>query len=191
MASPSGNFVDSLVVIYDNENNYIAKTIITGHNKNEQYIEVVGGLESVKTGTRLHLLIVYQDGCSEFGGTLSGVHKGVGGRLDVFEISLFGERPRDARGAVRHTLNSSAIIREVVVNSKRYALREPVNITIINISTTGVLIMSPELRFVMGSMLRIEVDIHGKETILLGKVVREQRHDDGTHSYGCQLVFLN
>jgi len=184
MSNQAGQFADSLVVIYDNDNNYITKTIITAHEKKENYIEIAEGLESLKTGARLNLLIVHSDGVSEFGGTLSAVRKG------VFEISLFGERQRDARGAARHTLEAEAIIKDMIIKSKRYTLREPAKVTIENISATGVFLTSPEVRFVIGAVVQIEVEIHGKQTILHGKVVREQQRGDGTYSFGCQLIFL-
>ena len=184
MASFSGHLTDSLVVIYDVNGVFLTKTIVTSHDKSAKLIEVAEGLDNVKIGARFHLLIVHPDGASEFGGTLRGSRKG------VFEIAIFGEKQRGARGSTRHNLNTSAMIREITVNSKRETLETPVNVIIENISTTGVLINSKEMRFSAGSVLQIEFTIQGKNTLLIGKVVREQLKDDGSYCYGCQLLFL-
>jgi len=178
------SFTDSLVVIYDNDGYFITKTMVTGHNRHEMYIEVTDGLEYIKPGSRLRLLIIHSAGASEFGGALKQIRQG------IYELSLFGERPRSARGTSRHALNSSAFVSEIIINSEKVALAEPASIIIENISTTGVLVRSPELQFILGVTLQIEFSINGRSTIVYGKTVREQLNADKTYSYGCRLVFL-
>ena len=184
MAKSSSHFTDALVVIHDNEHKFITQTIVTGYNRSEMYIEITEGMENVRPGTRLHLLIIHPDGASEFGGTLKCVRQG------IYEIPIYGERIRDARGAARLPLNAEALIKEIVVNAATVSLRDPVEVTIENISKTGVLFKSPDLRFIIDVVPRIEFSIHGKETILRAKIVREQQNNDNSYSFGCQLVFL-
>jgi len=184
MAKYSGHFTDALVVIYDNENNFITQTIISGHNRGEMYIEITEGMENIKPGTRLHLLIIHSDGASEFGGTLKSVRQG------IYEIPIYGERKREARGSTRHKMNAGALIKEITVDDETITLRDPVDITIEDISKTGILFKSPNLRFIVSVVPQIKVNVNGKETILYAKVVREQKNPDETFSFGCQLVFL-
>jgi len=183
LAGATGNYTDSLVVVYDENDNFITKKIITGHNTSKKFIEFQKGEEDIKPGTRLHLVIVHSEGVSVYNGKLSIVFKG------SCEISLFGERPRDARGSERHALNIDAIVTAFIVNSRQEPLSVPLFITIENISTTGVLVKTIANRFELGTILQVEFSINDKTTILYGKVVREQRHDDITYSFGCQLVF--
>ena len=180
----AGSFTDALVVFYDNKNNFISKTIVTEHDKQTNYIEISEGLEDVRVGTRLSLLIVHSDGASEFGGILKRVRSG------RYEVSLFSERQRDARASVRHTLRSPAVIHSLVVNSKQQMLSSPAEITIVNISTSGVLLHSQALHFPIGCVLQVEFNVNGKNTIIYAKIVREQQDDDGSFNFGCQLIFL-
>jgi len=185
MAKFAGHFTDALVVIYDKNNNLITKTIVTGHDRGEMYIEVTEGLENVRPGTRLHLLIIHSNGASEFGGTLKSVRQG------IYEIPIFGERRRGAaRGATRYALNAKASIRDITINSETVTLSDPIQVTIENISKTGLLFKSPELRFILNAAAQIEFDVNGRNTVLIGRVVREQRNEDSTYSFGCRLVFL-
>ena len=183
MAKFAGQFTDAPIMIYDIHNNFIAKTIISRHNWGQMYIEVTEGLENTKPGTRLHLLIIHSGGVSEFDGTYKCVRQG------IFEITIYGERKRDARGSKRLPLNISAQIKEITVNSEIVQLREPVQVTVENISKTGVLVNSPELRLIINVISQIELNIQGRDTILYAKVVREQTNGDGTYSFGCRLVF--
>ena len=184
MASILGNYTDSLVVVYDNNNSLLCQTIVLEHDRNENYIGISEGLEKVKTGTRLHLLIIHSDGASEYSGILKRVRQG------IFEVLIFGEHQRDARGKMRHTLNAPAVVKDIVVNAERVTLIEPVPLVVVNISPTGVLISSPELDFIIGVILQIEFNFLGKNTIIYAKTVREQRNGDGIYRYGCQLIFL-
>ena len=185
MGNLASQFTDALVFIYDKNNNLITKTRITGHNRGEMYIEVEKGLENIRLKTRLQLLIIHPNGVSELSGFLKSVRQG------VFEISVFGERQRDVRTSVRHTLNASAIISDMVRESEPEKLAEPKQIVIENLSTTGILLRTKTLHIEKGTYLQIEFKLHGKDVILFSEVVREQVIDDDTCKYGCKLHFLD
>ncbi|MCL2151426.1 MAG: PilZ domain-containing protein [Oscillospiraceae bacterium] len=183
MAKSLTNFTDSLVIIRDNGNNLITETIVTGYNRDEMYIEVTEGMENVKPGARLRLLIIHPDGVSEFSGTLKYSRQG------IYEIPIFGEQTRGARATARYPLNADALIKEMVVNSEKVSLRDPIQVSLENISKSGIFIKSPEIRFINDVVLWIEFNVKGKEMVLNAKVVREQKNNDNSYSYGCQLVF--
>jgi len=185
MSYLASHFTDSLVLIYDNESNLIAKTNVTAHDKGEMYIEVSEGLENVKPGTRLRLLIIHSSGVSELRGILKSVRQG------IYEISIYGERVRDARSSARYTLNNPAIISDMVTDSKMEELIVPLKVTIENISSTGILVRSLEVRIKLGALLQIEFNAHGKNGIIYGEVIREQICDDCIYKYGCQLIFID
>jgi len=184
MTSITGSFKDAIAVIHDSNNNFIAKTTITAHDKKTMIIEIDDKMENVKTGTRLNLLIIHSSGASDFSGTLR--KSGFG----TCEISLFGERERKGRSAVRHTLNIPATIKDLMIKDKQESFREPLQVTIENLSTTGTLVRSPLGGFEKGYILQIEFNINGKDAIIYGEVIREQKNKNMTFSYGCKLIFL-
>jgi len=148
------------------------------------YIEFPKGDDDFKAGARLNLLIIHPDGASEFQGKLNFVQQ------DTCEVALYKERQRDARGSERRTLNIDAAVTAFIVNARQVMLPTPTQVVIKNISTAGVLLETLTERLPAGVVLQIEFSIKGENSIIYGKVVREQRHEDLSYSFGCQLIFL-
>ena len=184
MAYLASHFLDSPVFIYDANNDLIAKTTVTGYNRDEMYIEVPRGAVDIKLKARLHLLIIHSAGVSELSGILRSVHHG------LYEISFYGEQQREGRASNRRALDYTAVISDLQADSASGELQAPIPIMIRNISATGVLVRIENTRLEMGTILQIELSIGGKEAILFGEVIRERIIDDNTFEYGCQLHFL-
>ena len=185
MANRASHFVGFPIFIYDIDDNLITRTVVTGYGKEEMYIEVAEGLEDVRLGTRLQLLIIHSTGASELNGTLKSVRQG------IYEISIYGEHQREVRESSRRTINASAIISDMVADFETEAPSEPLAVTIVNMSTSGILIDSRRKRLQMGMLLQIEFKVSKKTCVIYGEVVREQAYDDGTFKYGCKLYFFD
>jgi len=184
MPSATGGFKDAWAIIYDSKNNYLTRTVITEHDKKTMNIEIEDSLDNVKVGARVNLLVIHSGGASEFSGTVWKPSPG------ACEISLFGGRERKGRTSARHVLNIPASIKDLTVNGGQESFREPLQVTIENLSSSGVLIRSPLGGFESGYVLKIEFSINGSDAIIFGKVLREQKNPDFTFCYGCQLIFL-
>ena len=184
MSHAARKCMDCAIMIYnDDRTELIAKTFVTGYGKEEMYIEVSEGLENVKPGTRLQLLVLHPGSVSEFEGKLRSVRQG------IYEISLFGLRQRDARASTRYPMKTPAQIKELVIDYERVTLIDPLNITIKNISSTGLLIISPEITLVEGVFLKLEFNLGADPYIVNCKVVREPPEGYDTDSFGCQIIF--
>ena len=170
-------------MIYDLQGKLITKTTVTGYGKDELYIEVSEGLEGIKPGTRFQLLVIHPDSVSEFGGKLRSIRQG------VYEISIHGQRQREARVATRYPMRTLAQIKELIVDRETVTLLDPINIIIKDISATGLLLVSPDIMLVGGIYLKIEFSLSGKFYILNCKVVREPITGSDPDSFGCQIVF--
>ena len=184
MSKTAGSFTDSLVVIYDNSNRYITKTIITQHDKREMLIEIPEDLENIKSGARLNVLIIHSEGASVFGGVLRRTSRG------MCEISLFGERQRGGRASTRHNLNAEAEVTTIIINNQQEPLQKPLPIIMENLSSTGTKIKSRLRKFDAGTILEIQFRIQGRDAIIYANILRETINDDSSFSYGCQLIFL-
>ena len=179
------NFKNCSIIIYDNNNNYITKTIITEHNKRENVIEISENLRNIdKEISRLNVLIIHGEGAVEFSGTLRE------SRYDTSTVALYNERQREVRASIRHTLNSPAVIKSLISESGQMSFSPPLNMIIENISATGVLMKSHIEHFALGSIFEIHANIHGKNVVLYGSVVRKQMNADNTVRYGCKLIFI-
>ena len=95
------------------------------------------------------------------------------------------------RASARRTINATAIISDMVSGYNNENGGPPLQITIENMSTTGILIYSRDYRLEIGSLLQIEFDVHGKTCILYAEIVREQVQFSNAHRYGCQLYFFD
>ena len=176
--------MDCPVLIFDMDRKLIAETVVTGYGKEEMYIEVMEGLANVAIGTRFRLLVMQPESVSEFTGKLNSKRQG------IYEISIYGQKRRDSRGSPRFTFNIPAIIGTFVVDAKPVKLRQPINVTILNLSSTGLMLESVELPLQTGVSLNVEFKLHGRDSTILCKVVREPTQGSTPNSFGCQLVFL-
>jgi len=187
------NFKGCPAIVYDNYNNYIAKTIISNHNKKEMFIEIPEDLESIANVNRLHIaqvtrlkiLIIHPGGAVEFNGTRRRIRNGIS------EIALFNERPREARTSVRHKLEFPATITNMTDKSGQKYFNPPLDITVENISTTGALITAPPGHFGLEAVLEIHLNIQGSDVMLRGRVVRRQEQGEDPATYGCRFIFDN
>jgi len=175
--------MDCPIYIYDNDRNLIAETVVTGYGRDEMYLEVKEGLQNIAIGTRLRLLIIHAHSVSEFSGKLSSLRQG------VYELSIHGQQIRDSRGSPRFKFNIPAVINSFVVDSEVVKLNTPIRVTIHDISSTGLMVVSKELPLVEGTVLNVEFKLHGRDTIILCKVVREPAKGFNPDGFGCQLVF--
>ena len=175
--------MDCPILIFDDQKNLITETIVIGYGKDEMYIEVSEGLENISIGSRLWLLITHADSVSEFSGKLTSLRQG------IYEISIHGQRKRDSRGSPRFPFNIPAVINNFIIDSEVVKLTNPINVTIKNISSTGLMVESKSLPLTKGIMLNIEFKLHDKNTIILCKVVREPTVGSTPDHFGCQLIF--
>ena len=185
MAHSVSRFMDSPVFIYDDKNNLITKTTVTGYDRNEMYIEVPKGTTDIKSKTRLQLLIIHSAGVSELSGFLQSVRQG------IYEISFYGERQREGRASDRRTIDAFAVISDMQTDTSSTELQAPIPILIENISATGVLVRVEDRPLDIGTILQLELSIGGKDVILFAEIVREHTIDENTNQYGCQLHFLD
>jgi len=183
MTSNIRELEDCPVIIYNSGGNFLIKAVVVEYDPNEMLLEVSEELPGIRQGERLLLLIIHSGGASEFSATARKVYNG------RREMSIFSERQREGRAALRHELNSPAVIQNVIVDNVRMALQQPLQVTVENLSSTGALLKSVMRYFAIGNTLEIEVNIGGQDAMLYGKVVREQLNRDNTVSYGCKFVF--
>jgi hypothetical protein len=177
------SFVDCPVIIYGDDNEYITKAIIAEHYTDDMIIRVSDELKNLEVNTQLDLIILHPASTNKYKGITRKVRGG------MREIALFNEVKRGARSGSRHTLNAPAFIKSTLEDTKRKVLPEPLKITIVDISTTGVFIKSPKYRFKAGDVLEIEMTIQNRASLLYGKIIRTQADDDGLAGFGCKFVF--
>ena len=175
-------YEDCTAIFYDLEGNNIGKALIIEHDRHDMSILVNDDLGDDKQGTRISVLIVHNDGVSEYNGIVRGM------RRNAREISLFNRRQRGGREAVRYTVNMPAVIENLVEDSVRKPLSGPLHILVVNISTSGMLFKSKPGFFSMGSKLEVILNLGDKENLLFGEIIRETPNLDFTCDFGYKFI---
>jgi len=169
-----------MVIVYDETGQYVVDAVITDHNRSDT-IRISHTLESVRSNERVNLLIVHPEVVNEYSGTLRSIIFG------SRELALYRQRPRQGREAVRYTVNESA--EAVLVTDNSAPVLETIQVNIVNMSTTGVMIVSQYGRFKIGDALEINLNLGGAESLIRARIVRDRFIEDGMVEFGCKLVF--
>jgi len=170
------------VIIFNDEGDHIIKTVITMYDKRARALRIQEELRDIKKGDRLNILITYQGGVSEFSGT-------AGGTINFLrEIFLFNVRRREGRGATRHPINTPAVIKNLYDGRELVPLPSPLDVTLLDISKTGILIKAPVGHFGLGDTLELHINIKDKdrETIIYVTVMRTEPIDIYESHFGCK-----
>ncbi|MDR2908987.1 MAG: PilZ domain-containing protein [Oscillospiraceae bacterium] len=176
------NFSRCPAVIYDEGGSLIAKAIIVDHDRKTMTVTLLDGLDSVKAGTRLGVLIIHAEGASEFSATARGSTNG------YRELAIFNQRSREGRAAPRRRADMPAFIKTLTVGESTRNFRPPFEVFVKNISATGMLINAPEGFFTAGASTEIIIRIGESETLLRGEIVRKTSQPDMTCDFGFKFV---
>ena len=182
MASTTRRYENCPAFIYDEDGGLVGSSRITEHDRYNVSIRVSGEFKEIKQGSRLNVLIVHDGGASEYNGVARGAAK------NEREISLFNHQERDGRNSIRHTVDSPAVIEHTIVAGERVPLYAPLEVTIVNISTTGALVRSPVGLFSVGTVLEVVLRVDGQDNRLLGEIVRLKANLRGTWDYGFKFI---
>jgi len=176
------NLTNCPVIVYDDKNTLIAKSIISEHYISDMIIRISNELREVQEGDRINLMVIHPASAITYSGTARRI------RASMREVTLFNERQREARASLRHNLDSPAIAK-ILKDGTPQSAENPVPVVVANISTTGAFIKSPVGSFEMGSKVEIDINIQDRRVLLYGTILRAVRNSDGSRSYGCKFFF--
>jgi hypothetical protein len=166
------------VFIYCSEDNYITEGIIQHHDPDWNYISILESLKEHATN-HLEVVILHPGGVSEYKGTIRELN-------NYREIALFKHHERHGRDSGRHNIYEPARI--CVVDAANNPITSPMKLLVENISTSGILIKSPEDYFKLHQNLEININISGKEVVLYAEVVRIKENNNN-FDVGCHFNF--
>lgn len=146
----------------------------------------VGGLSGFgKTDQLVSLLISTDDGVHEYCGRAhrSGIDP------TQTEISLFGGREKEeSRVAKRYPINMQASVQNLIFDAIAMPLLHPLVVSILNLSSSGVLIKAGAFSFAENAVIHMLFNIDGQPTDIYGRIVRVKEIDSNTAEYGCKLM---
>ena len=163
----------------------LAETKVLDYERQKRVIVVDGRGFSGEDSVRVAMLIISSRHMIE----CSGIARPMAGR-DRWEIPLYHVQVKENRSSHRYAVTAPAKVLDLSLSGRLIPLDEPLIVTILNVSTGGVLIRTADSNLVVGSSFRIALTINGRETIVRSKVVRELTGEKGERQLGCTFLAL-
>lgn len=162
----------------------IADTTILAYSADTGVVAIETEPDLIPEGTVVSALIFSRNGLFESHGTAGGRD---GGRT---LITLYEGTAKDDRQAVRYQVN----IRGEVLAINRLGqgkLPGGFEITLLNMSSIGLLIQSPEGRVQAGDVIRFSAASKGQRLTITAVATRVEEVRDGRENIGCSIQLVN
>lgn len=132
---------------------------------------------------RVSLLVFTENEIFEFQGNVRRIS--VPGRIS---IALFKGRVKEDRYSKRYIVNAPASIISLIIDGEVSPFAEPEPVTVVNVSTDGVLVRARPNALEIPSCFQLKLMIGGSETILNNCVVRTHKSTSEYTEFGCKLI---
>ena len=162
----------------------IADTMILTYDGTKDSIRIATEGIFLDEGTKISALIFSRSGLFENQGT-------VGGReADATQITLYEGTSRNDRHAVRYRVNIQGEVDRIVRPSEG-KISESFGITVLNMSSIGLLIQAPEGRIREKDVIRFSAVSKGQRLSITAEAMRVAGADNGMENIGCSVQLVN
>lgn len=174
------------VILHDEKSGKtLAETVVLDFDRQRQVITVNTSRYSLADAARLSLLILSERTIVECMGTAR--------RQDSRgqrEIALFHVAEKESRGSTRYALQAPARIESVLLANRIIPLDEPLEVTVLDISASGIRIQTDRSELFRGCCFQLRLKIAESDTVVETTVVRVQEGKNGVKSFGCRFIAL-
>ncbi|MEG1568563.1 MAG: PilZ domain-containing protein [Oscillospiraceae bacterium] len=176
--SASSMLVGGSAIIRDEKGNVIAESKIVDYDSKFMIIKIKGKLAHLRKDASVKVLILRETNTYEFNGIVRIVMS------DVADIALSKGGKKENRAAVRYKIQSVARIEHLVAKTVLLSLPVPADVTVTNISATG-LCFESERTFRVDGKLEIKLKIGDSDVSKVIRVVRIHPKSETEIEYGC------
>jgi len=181
MSALSGDYTSCSILIYDEAGNHLGNTKVMSYNMNTLRIEVEEPPRELSIGSVCRMLILSLPSPCEYEGRVTKE----GARIT---IALFHGHEKENRTDKRYKINAPALIENLICDGRPYKLHTPLNITLLNISRSGMRFRAPYNSLSDGDRFQLRIKINDNEKLIIADVVNHLDNEHETSDYGC--VFL-
>lgn len=161
----------------------IADTTILTHDMTTSRIEIETDGLTVKEGVTISALVFSKSGLFETQGT---VGAGDGNRT---KIVLYEGSDRDDRHAIRYQVNINGTVDSITRQDEK--ITGDFEITVLNMSSIGLLVTAPEGRIKEGDIVRFLAVSKGQRIIITAQTTRVETEGEGKERIGCTIQLVN
>ena len=181
MSTLASDFTGCSIFLYDTNGNQLGSTVVRVHDRHEQQIQVNLMPSSLKPNDDCKVFLLTSPVPCEFSGKI----KKSGG---ILMIAMFQGQVKENRGAMRYAVNTPAQIEALIIETKPYYLQTQVEVTLINISISGIRFRAPNYSFNEGDIFRMNMIVSNSTKQITAKVINCLDKDAERSDYGCQFM---
>ena len=184
MATFGIDYTNCPVFLYCENGENLCRTTITEYDKDSKLIQLAEYPDDLDIGDSCRLLIMTEPSPREYRGRVRTDYSGKA-------IALFSGREKEDRGATRYKVNIVARIEYMIREGKAHALQEPIEIQLINISTTGMRFFAPLKVLQNGDRFQTRVSISNEAKLLIAEIVNHRENESDFAEYGCRFLIAS
>lgn len=177
------NYKGCRIFIHDENGSEIAHTTITEYDSDYMRATIPCVL-NIENTEFVSVLIITNEGIHEYlGKILKPLFNSLSSQIALFK----GQLKKEVRNAKRYSINTTAQIQSLVIRSNPAPLLNPLNVSILNLSSSGSLIRATPDCFRMNSVLEMKLSLGSNLTTIYGQIVRINNVDQTVTDYGCKF----
>ena len=181
MSALAGDYTMQTVLIYDTDRNHLITTYVLMHEKDLKQIIVETLPDSLKLNNNCKVMILTSPVPVEFDGKIKRLGNGLC-------IAMFQGQERDGRSSERYSINTQAKISTLVVDGQQHQIQTPINVVLINISTTGLRFRAPFYSFEVGDQFQMDFSVGTNQKKVVVKVMNAVDNGSESSDYGCRFI---
>jgi len=160
----------------------IADTKVLRYDSLRNSVVIDAGSLLKKKPYNVNVLIFGDEKLYEFYGTITGVMV-----ENEIEVLLGKTREKEDRKRTRYTVSMNGFVKVIQIKQQNIALRKPIVVVTINMSSNGILLRTGSGTFYVGSKFQILLEMEGRNMEFDCEVVRIQNSTPRTEEYGCRI----
>ena len=182
MAAQGYDYLNCPVLVYCEEGDYLVRTVIINFDKGSMQIQLETMPGTLEIGDNCKLLILTEPSPQEYLGRVRTTFWGK-------SVALYKGRQKEDRGATRYKVSFKARVEYLVNDGRAEALETPLEIKLVNISTTGMRFLAPLKALRNGDKFQTRVTIGSDLKLLIAEVVNHREDEDSEIAeYGCRFL---
>ena len=181
MSTSNTDYVGSHVLVYNDEGENIFDTIVIEYDKVDKHIILEELPPELSVGDTCKLFVLTEPTPKECFGRI---------KFDAGKtiVAIFKEQSKEQRRATRYKVDFTGSIEKLVYDKQPYALHEPVEVKLINISTGGVRFKAHPDTISKGDSFHMRVAIRSEVKLLIATVVNNKEINSENAEYGCRFI---
>ena len=162
----------------------LLETVVLEHNRDRSIVTILDEKKKLRLFDKVSIIILGKGKAYDYMGSTRKLFAS----SDRIELALFNCKITPIRAEERFFFNGEAMV-ESFINKKSDMLRKlPFKVYVVNISATGALVEPVHLRFEVGEVFVMRMQMGGAEVHITAEVLRQELDSHQSVRYGCKFL---